>query len=189
MALVTGSTRTVIVVSALGLGLGAGSLLVGCDQADPVAASVVPVTIAGEKFYLEVAADNATRMRGMGGRKHIEDDGGMIFTFPPSQVRVQEFVMRDCVIDLDILYLDAVGRVLTTYTMKADPRKADGSEGKDGEVGTAAANAYENRLKRYSSRFPAHFVVEIKAGSIEKLGVKEGDQLGFDAAALKKRAR
>lgn len=187
MALVTGSTRTVIMVSALGLS--AGSVLVGCDQADPVSASVAPVTIGGKKFYLEVAADNATRMRGMGGRTSVEDDGGMIFTFPPSQVRVQEFVMRDCVIDLDILYLDAVGRVLTTYTMKADPRKDDGSEGKDGEMGTAAAQRYEDRLKRYSSRFPAHFVVEIKAGSIERLGVKEGDQLEFDAAALKKRAR
>lgn len=189
MAFVTGSTRSVLMISALSLGLGAGSLLVGCDQADPVSASVAPVTIGGKKFYLEIAADNATRMRGMGGRDHVEAAGGMIFTFPPSQVRVQEFVMRDCVIDLDILYLDAVGRVLTTYTMKADPRKKDGSEGKDGEIGTPAAQKYEDRLKRYSSRFPAHFVVEIKAGSIERLGVKEGDQLTFDVAGLKKRAR
>jgi len=177
--------------------LGAAALslaMSGCDEGDPVSADVVAVKIAGKTFYLELAADNAKRMKGLGGRKHIEDDGGMLFAFMPSQARVQSFLMRDCPIDMDILYCDGAGRVLTTHTMKAEaPRKTDGSEGKEGEYATGnpanPSDKYEDRLPKYSSRFPSTFVIEIQAGMVKKLGVKEGDQIGMDAPVLKARAR
>jgi hypothetical protein len=77
--------------------------------------------------------------------------------------------------------------------MKAEPRKPDGSDGKDGELPTgnpdSPADRYENRLKKYSSRFPSPFVIELAAGTIQKIGVKEGDQVVFDTAGLKRRAR
>jgi uncharacterized membrane protein (UPF0127 family) len=194
MALVTGPRTGLIPTSLIcgALAMSAMSTMSGCDEADPVSSNVVPVKIAGKNFHLELAADEKTRMRGMGGRTSIAEDGGMIFVFTPSQTQVQTFVMRDCPIDIDILYLDGAGRVLTTYTMKAEPRKSDGSEGKDGELGTGRdtpADRYEQRLKRYSSRFPSPFVIELAPGTIQKIGVKEGDQVVFDSAGLKRRAR
>ncbi|MFN7019934.1 MAG: DUF192 domain-containing protein [Phycisphaerales bacterium] len=163
------------------------SLLAACDERSPSAADVIPVKIAGKTFYLEVAAEPDVRMKGLGGRTHIEEDGGMIFSFTPSQAGVQSFVMRDCPIPIDIIYLNGTGRVLTTYTMLPEPpRSEDGSEGRAGDMSN---RAYEERLKRYSSRFPSPFVIELREGTISRLGVKEGDQVTFDIAGLKKRTK
>lgn len=158
--------------------------LAACDEKDTVSADVAQVKLAGRTFHLQIAADFDTRMRGLGGRTHIDEDGGMIFVFPASQVAVQNFVMRDCPIDIDIIYTDGVGRILTMHEMKAEPPRGEG-EGKDGE----ANEKYENRLPKYSSRYPATFAIELRAGSIRKLGLKEGDLAEFDHAALKKMAR
>ena len=161
----------------------------GCDTpaAPPTLGGTTAVTVAGKKFTVDVAADDAVRMKGMGGRTSIAEDGGMIFVFPPSQSRIMGFVMRDCPIDIDILYLDGAGRVLSFYEMKKEkPRDDDGSEGKDGDMGNVK---YEGRLKQYSSRFRCTFAVELRAGSIAKLGVKEGNLLTFDVDGLKRIAK
>lgn len=159
-------------------------VLAACDEKDTVSDDVAQVKLAGRTFHLQIAADFDTRMRGLGGRTHIDDDGGMIFVFPATQVGVQSFVMRDCPIDIDILYTDGVGRILTMHEMKAEPPRGEG-EGKDGEPN----EKYESRLRKYSSRYPATFVIEVKAGTIKKLGLKEGDLAVFDHAALKKMAK
>lgn len=168
---------------ALGL-LCACIALAACDEKDTVSADVAQVKLAGKTFHLQVAADYPTRLRGMGGRTHIDDDGGMIFVFPASQVMVQSFVMRDCPVDIDIMYTDGVGRILTMHEMKAEPPRGE-NEGKDGE----SNDLYEARLPKYSSRYPATFVIELKAGTMKKLGLKEGDVAVFDHAALKKMAK
>ena len=160
----------------------------GCTPPPPPASSgTTPVVISGKTYTLEVAAEDAVRMKGMGGRKSIAEDGGMIFAFPSSQARVMGFVMRDCPIDIDIIYLDGAGRVLSFYEMKKEePRNADGTEGKEGDMDN---KKYEGRLHQYSSKFRCTFAVELQAGSIKKLGVKEGDLLTFDADGLKRIAK
>ncbi len=169
------------------------SALHGCDT--PGASATLPVnggktnvTIAGKVFKLDVAADDAVRYKGLGGRTSIDDDGGMIFTFPKAAWRVMGFVMRDCPIDIDILYLDAAGRVLMTYEMKAvlPPRDPANGEGNPGDINN---EKYEARLKQYLSVYACAFAVELKAGSIQKLGVKNGDKLTFDTDGLKQIAK
>ncbi len=161
----------------------------GCDNAaPPVTGTVATVVIHGKPFKLDIAADAKTRNRGMGGRTEamIPEDGGMIFTFPPSQWGIMSFVMRDCPSDLDILYLDGGGRVLTMYTMKKlDPRGPD--EGKDEEYN----EKYEERITKtaYPSRYTTSFVIELKPGTIKKLGIQEGEKVEFDMDALKKMAK
>ena len=150
-------------------------LTAGCDEETD--ANVTRVRVAGESFYVEVAADDATRMLGLGGRDHIEPDGGMLFVFPRAEPR--HFVMRDCLVPIDIAFLDGSGRVLTTYTMPIEEPQREG----ESEV------AYETRLKRYSSRFPSEFVLELREGTLKRLGVKEGDLVEFDTAGLKKRLK
>lgn len=184
MAEAAGMTRTirwlivgVAFVAAAGTFLGAR----GCEQQrvkrELVDGERVPVVIAGKTFRLEPALDDATRTLGLGGRKSIKPDGGMLFVFPqPGRL---EFVMRDCEADIDIAFLDDAGRVLALHAMKMEPPR-----GQD-----EAMMAYEMRLKRYPSRYPCRVVVEVAGGTFEKLGVKEGDRMDLDLSPLKARAR
>lgn len=161
-------------------GLASFGMLRGCDE--KTSANIATVKIAGKPFHLEIAATDDVRFLGMGKRTHIEDDGGMIFVFTDAQKR--DFVMRDCPIPIDILYLDGSGRVLSEYTMTPEAvRGADEAEG------TPGGDAYNARLKRYPSRFATQLVVEVKDGTIQKLGVKEGDLVQLRADELKKLAK
>lgn len=181
--------RTMMWLTWAMLALLSGGLLKACEQPPQsmISGSVATVKINGQAYKLEIAATDAVRLKGLGQRTSIPEDGGMIFVFPPSQVRVQEFLMRDCPINIDIIYLDGAGRVLSFHEMKAElPRDPAKGEGTIGEIGNAA---YEGRLKRYSSRYPATFVIELKEGSIKKLGVKDGDLIELDAPGLKSMAR
>ncbi len=175
-----------LLLTVLGAGaMAAPATLAGCD--DSAGASTARVKIGDRNFTLELALDDATRFKGLSGRTHIEEDGGMLFVFPPSQVRVQGFVMRDCPIPIDIIYLDGAGRVLTMHQMTPEPPRGP-DEGTPGE--STPNMKYNARLKQYSSRFPATFVIEIKGGLIPGLNVKEGDKVQIDdLEGLKKRAR
>ncbi|MCL4220153.1 MAG: DUF192 domain-containing protein [Phycisphaerales bacterium] len=135
------------------------------------------VTIHGVTYDLELAADNPTRMKGLGGRDHIDERGGMLFVFRvPTRLN---FVMRDCLVPIDIIFVDSSGLVTATHTMPPEePRRPGETE-----------LLYENRLKKYSSRFTAQFAIELQAGQIEKLGVKQGDKIALDVVRLQNLAR
>lgn len=129
-------------------------------------------------FFLEPAINNESRFTGLSGRTSIDDDGGMIFVFPSAAVR--KFVMRDCPIPIDIVYIDTGGRVIAAHAMLPENPQAEGE----------SDSAYEERLNRYSSRFATPLVIELQGGMIEKLGIEESDVLkvyGLDD--LEKRAK
>lgn len=153
----------------------------GCDN-PKISGGVATVFIKDKPFYLEVAATDEVRIKGMGGRTSIEPDGGMVFVFRSAEKR--HFVMRDCVIPIDIMFLDGAGKVLATYTMPVEaPRGAD-----EPVTADPMLDKYEQRLPRYSSRFPSQFVIELKAGTIGELGIREGDQVRMDTEGLKRLA-
>jgi uncharacterized membrane protein (UPF0127 family) len=167
------------------------SALHGCNSTPtppPIKGKVADAVIKGKTYHLEIAADPAVRMKGLGQRDHIDEDGGMIFVFAPSEVRVMGFIMRDCPIAIDILYLDGSGHVMTMYEMQPEPARGDKGkdEGKPGDWESKAGQSYDARLKQYSSRFACTYAIELKDGSIKKLGVKEGDKVEFDRDGLKK---
>ncbi len=137
----------------------------------------VTAVIKGKTFRLEPAIDDPTRVRGLGGRDKIEPDGGMVFVFPIPQRC--EFVMRDCLADIDIAFLDDSGHVLTIHAMKANEPRNPGEDDR----------AYEMRLKRYPSRYPTRVAVEVAGGTFATLGLKEGDLVEMDLPDLKARAR
>ena len=136
-------------------------------------------TIGGKAFKLEVAVEPETRRIGMMGRTSIADNGGMVFVFPPRGFGVQSFWMKDCLTEMDILYLDNSGRILSMHEMKLALPRAEGQS----EI------EYERSLKTYSSRFPCGVAVEIAPGMAKKLGLKEGDIVKLDLPALKKQAK
>jgi len=145
-------------------------------QSQSTATSTSPetasVTINGETFTCELATDPQARDRGMSGRTAFPEDG-MLFVFP--QPAIQSFWMYECRIDIDLIFLDALGYVTATHEMKTEPlRRENESEA-----------AYRNRLKRYTSGHPAQFAIELPAGSIQRLDVRVEDRVELDRARLK----
>ena len=151
-------------------------LLAACVPNDAVSNDVETVRIEGEVFFLEIAADNARRTRGLGGRELIEEDGGMLFVFP--RPRVLGFVMRDCLVPIDIAFLDQFGTVVATHEMPIEPREPGESDG-----------AYERRLTTYSSNAAAQFAIELRAGKLRELGIERGDTIELDTTRLQRIAR
>jgi len=148
------------------------ALLCACGGSDPGT-----VEIRGESFTLTISADDATRARGLGGVASIPDHGGMIFAFKaPAH---QGFWMRDCITDMDILYVDPQGFVVSAYTMVAEMPRGNGE----------SEQAYFDRLRRYPSGRPAQFVIELKAGTIKRLKIEPGTKVTLDAKALKELAK
>ena len=153
----------------------------GCNAADaprPTAdgPASVAVSVGDATLHLELAADPETRQRGMAGRDHVPEGSGMLFAFPGE--RPLAFVMRDCLIPLDLAFLDADGGVVRMHTMAVEPRRPDESD-----IG------YEIRLHRYTSGGPAQFAIETAAGRLGALGLRIGDRVQFDREAVLRATR
>jgi uncharacterized protein len=157
--------------------------LPGCDEV--ASRDTQAVKINGRTFFLEVVADDVSRNRGLGGREHIDPDGGMLFVFKAPQSGNSGFVMRDCLIDIDILFLDSNGMVVTMHQMKFEGQQRGPGEGQPGEFN----KAYEDRLTVYRARYPYQFAIELKGGTLPALGVKEGDRIDLPLQKLKAIAR
>ncbi len=147
----------------------------GCERA--AAPTSIEVTVAGKRFDCRLALDEASRERGLGGVTALAPDEGMLFAFPTAEERT--FWMRDCVIDLDIAFLDGKGFVTAVHTMPKEPLRAEGE----------SESAYLGRLKRYPSGAPAQFALEVVPGTFEALGIRRGSRIEFDAALLKPHIR
>lgn len=146
---------------------------VACDPAGPADGGAWSTTIGGKPFTLTVSASDATRTRGLSGVPAIADDGGMVFVFPDAQMR--GFWMVDCIVDMDIVYLDPLGYVTAIHTMRKEAPQRQGEP----------RGAYEARLPRYSSVLPAQYVIELRAGRAAELGLRTSQKVTLDAAALK----
>lgn len=135
------------------------------------------LTIAGETFSLEVAADDASRERGLMGRTEIPTDEGMIFIFPRAERR--SFWMGHCLIDIDVMFLNEAGRVVAVHAMTAEPPQGPNE----------SDAAYRDRMPDYPSGAPAQFAIELRSGTIERLGIEIGDRIDLDFRRLKELAR
>lgn len=152
------------IAAALLLSLGA------CQDRPAVADRFAQVTIAGRPFNLEIAADHDARLKGLSDRESIAADGGMLFVFPSAKVR--QFVMRRCLVPIDIIFLGPGGRVAAMHAMQVEPY-----------------NTPEDRLRRYSSGWPAQFAIELAGGTLQELDLHKGDKVDLPLDELKARAR
>lgn len=156
-----------------------GSLVAAalCLLAATVTLPPEPVVIAGQTFKLEVAADPPARARGLMGRPEIAEHGGMLFVFPQEGYR--SFWMKDCIIDIDIAFLDRRGRIVSVHHMKAEPPKR----------AVETETQYHARLPGYPSRRPAQFAIELRSGSLDRLKLEPGQVIALDLPKLRKLAR
>jgi uncharacterized protein len=107
------------------------------------------------RFVVEVAADEASRMRGLMFRKRLAPDAGMLFDFP--DVRFRSFWMKNTVLPLDIIFLRG-----------------------DGSISSVAANARPYSEKDISSQEPVRAVLEINGGRAAALGIVPGAKVHAD---------
>ncbi|MHC5008710.1 MAG: DUF192 domain-containing protein [Planctomycetota bacterium] len=144
------------------------------SQSDP---NFATVEISEERFTLEIAADDVSRAQGLKGRLDIPADAGMLFVFPRAEP--QSFWMEDCLVDMDIIFLDAQGRVTAAHEMKVEPpRRANETQ-----------QAYQRRLRGYRSVYPAQFAIELRAGTIARLDIGIERKIGLDLPRLKAMAQ
>jgi uncharacterized protein len=116
-----------------------------------------PVTVR-----LEVAADPATRTRGLMGRREVPAGTGMVFLYPTDVA--ESYWMKNTLVPLSIAFVAADGRVVSVAEMtpcKADP------------------------CPSYAPAGPYRYAVELAAGAFEAAGVGAGSKVvPVDPAAL-----
>ena len=103
---------------------------------------------------VEIAADDASRTRGLMFRKSLEADHGMIFIFPKADKYA--FWMHNTPLSLDLIFLD-------------DNRAV---------VGVVANAPPENDAPRSVGK-PSRYVIEVSAGESAAHGVGPGTRVAF----------
>ncbi|MBM4051633.1 MAG: DUF192 domain-containing protein [Planctomycetes bacterium] len=138
---------------------------------------VVRLTLGSEPFDLELAATDDAIAKGLSGRDRVRRHRGMLFVMPYS--REQGFWMIDCLVPIDIAFMNEQGVVTAVHTMKTEPpQRADESRG-----------AYEVRLPRYPSGAKARYAIELAAGEFARLGIAKGSEIKVDWQAVNTVAR
>ena len=116
------------------------------------------VELAGERYIVEVANDDAERAQGLMFRDSMEPDRGMLFIHD-RQERLA-YWMKNTRIPLDILYFDEQRKLVSQQ--RGVPPCSLG-----------------DRCPPYPSTGPARYVLELNAGQAERLGLQDGAELRF----------
>ncbi|MGX5672988.1 DUF192 domain-containing protein [Thermomonas sp. XSG] len=132
--------------------------LLACATSGCAGASQPWVELAGQRFTVELADDDAERARGLMFRDAMAEDRGMLFVHDTQEP--QAYWMKNTRIALDILYFDN-DRKLVAQQRDVPPCS----------LGDACPS--------YPSNAPARYVLELNAGQAEKLKLQDGATLTF----------
>ena len=145
--------------------IGAAALAIACGAAPRSAAQPTPTSTSspgprvrmpsGASYTVELARTPEEQAQGLMYRENLPDRTGMLFLFPENATH--HFWMKNTMIPLDMIWMDADGRVLFvsagTPPCRADP------------------------CPSYGPDAPARSVLEIAGGMAAKEGVGIGSQL------------
>lgn len=106
------------------------------------------------KVRVEIADSPDEWSRGLMNRRALASDAGMLFVFPDDAIRT--FWMKDTLIALDVIFLDARGSIVSTKTMAPCP------------------NQPQAGCPTYSSDLPARYALEVTAGFSARHRLKPG---------------
>jgi uncharacterized membrane protein (UPF0127 family) len=161
------AAASAIAVAALGSGCGAAPAptpapaKTSSSSAANAAARPRVEMPSGAVYTIELALTPEEQAQGLMYRENLPDKTGMLFVFP--QAEPHHFWMKNTMIPLDMIWLDAAGKVVyvsaDTPPCKADPC---GTYGPDG---------------------PARQVLEIAGGMAKKEGVTVGATLKIQGVA------
>jgi len=149
--------------SANGTGSGAGSGRASSEFREfPLdTLRTATISIDGHEFrvWLTLTPDQLTEGLMYVSEDEIADDQGMLFVFPDE--RLHAFWMKNTIIPLDIAYARMNGDIVKIWTMSP------------------------LTLQSYPSIEPAMFALEVKAGTFEQLGIREGDRIAIPDEVFK----
>jgi len=114
--------------------------------------------------HLEVADTEAKRQRGLMFRPSLEPTSGMLFVF--DEPGVHPFWMQNCLISIDIIWLDEEGRVVD-IAASVPPCKLPACD----------PPCDSNACPTYPHAGQAKYVIEVVAGFAETHGLKAGDRV------------
>ena len=135
----------------------AAFLLGGCNDGKPAGLPTTTMTIGNQTFTLEIARSGLEQEKGLMFRDVLPQGHGMIFPF--DQQKVLGFWMANVRFPLDVLFVDASGKVVSIHQMKAYDKSTT------------------------SSDVPAKYAIELPKGAAEAAGVKVGDTLDIPTNA------
>ncbi len=126
------------------------------EEAPAKNTAVASLTIVGaagrHRFNVELAETPAQMEQGLMFRKELAPDSGMLFDF--KQPTVATMWMHNTLIPLDMLFVDANGRIVNIHE-RAVPQS-------DAIIAAAA---------------PVRAVIELNGGTAARLGIKPGDRV------------
>lgn len=118
----------------------------------PVSSVVILSRTGAHRFNVELAETALQRMQGLQGRRTLDADAGMLFLFDSQSAATMW--MKDTYIPLDMLFLDAGGSIVAvardTRPMSLQPLRAPA---------------------------PVKAVLELNAGTVERLGIEVGHRV------------
>jgi len=136
----------ILVLWAAGPGGGAAGPVI---RADGVVEMLLPDGSVAAALAVEIAETPEVRARGLMGRALGDFMTGMLFIFETAEP--QTFWMRNTPGSLDMIFIDADGKVLNV-----------------------AAHTTPMSDRQYSSAGPAKYVMEAKAGFADRYGIRPG---------------
>jgi uncharacterized protein len=113
----------------------------------------------GKRISMEIADTFAKQMIGLMYRKSIDGNKGMLFPLAFSTRTGSSIIMLNMKFAIDILWLDD-GKKVIDICRSAKPAKSIFSPS-------------------YTPRAASKYVIELRAGTAKRLGVKRGDRLSF----------
>jgi uncharacterized membrane protein (UPF0127 family) len=116
------------------------------------------VELAGQRYVIEVADDDAERARGLMYRDAMEANRGMLFIHDAEEP--QAYWMKNTRIPLDILYFDDNRKLVSQQRDVPPCSLGDG-------------------CPSYPSDAPARYVLELNAGEADRMQLQDGAQLTF----------
>ena len=120
----------------------------------------------GTVITAEIAATRPDRETGLMHRTTLARNTGMLFVFPADSP--YPFWMKDTLIPLDMVWMDAGKRVIYV------------------EKNAAPCPAIRLQCPSFGPSEPARYVLEISAGTADRLGIKPGASLSFQIPATVK---
>lgn len=120
------------------------------------------IKVGTSTIYAQVADTEHKRSMGLSYTENIGDNAGMLFIFDEESPK--NFWMRDMYFDLDIIWLDKNKEVVGFFE----------------NVSKETYNKLQPELSKiYHSPENTKYVLEVNAGTIEKLKIKAGNILDF----------
>lgn len=103
---------------------------------------------------IELAEGYDERRLGLMFRKSMGENQGMLFLFPYDAM--QSFWMKNTILPLDMIFINSNNEIVTIHK-----------------------NTEPYAETQYPSSRPAKYVLEVNAGYCDRIGISEGDKIGW----------